>query len=342
MGGQRICGRPSLEGHFTAHMRTKHTIQHIEHTLKRDSVDNASEQSAKKTTRGTTSHSSTGSKPVDSVMGKSTTASTTSTDSSESQHLVARSSTDSILKAPTQLRSYREEPRLWIDFEHEGGKAGKAIAKWKEGFVPLIHEVTEDMTAHERTELFDKLIVEDTDRYLQPLGTYYTFYPEHIPDRETSEKQQRQIDVGMNDLSPQKAAARRRTFQKYFNGDWSWDPYRLRVEFEPDLGPRDELTPDDELETCQHCISQTRKGKAKKMVRPVMGPFLAIQRRISKSVRLDSHSSEVSREDAYDEGSREGSNDAKPRNVTETGVGMRTPMSGPRSRRRREANAVRG
>ncbi|KAK4623316.1 hypothetical protein CLAFUR0_06998 [Fulvia fulva] len=346
MGAQRTCGRPSLEEHFTAYMKTKHAAQHIEHTSEQKPVDTASPIPTK-TTRDPISHHSTHCKPIDSAIGSpEAPASTKSTDSDSQTHPGARPSTDSSFKAPTPLRNYREEPKLWEDWSHEGGKAGKAIADWKEKFVPLIHDVTKAMTIQERTEFFDQLTEDDEDRYLQPLACYYTVYPDHIPDRDLNEKQVNKIEDGTNDLPPRIAAAQKRVFARHFDGEWNWDPERPIITLEPDLGPRDEASPDEELGICQHCISQTRKGKAMKIVKPVMIPVRAIQRKLSKSVRVESQagSSVASRETSDDEESSEtssGSKHSKPRDVTETGVGRRRPMSVPRRRRGKESGADR-
>lgn len=336
MGEQRPCARPSLEEHYTAYMRTKRAAQHIEHTSKGGIVHDASEEPVK-TVRDFISHPSTDFKAVDSVMENSTPAFTKSQDSDTQPG--ARSSTDSTFKPPTPLRNYRAEPKLWVDYDHRGGRAGKAIAEWKEKFVPLIHDVTKDMTIEERTEFFDRLIKEDEDRYLQPLATYYTFYPEHIPERELSVQQKCKLEEGMKELPPKMGTRQRRTFQRYFDGDWSWDPNRPAVNLEPDLGPRNERTPDNDFAICQHCISQARKEKAKKILKPVMTPVLAIHRRFSKSVEVragEGQSSEVLREMSDDDELSEGSSEkeSKPRDVTETGLGMRRPMSMPARRRR--------
>ncbi|KAF2170874.1 hypothetical protein M409DRAFT_51121 [Zasmidium cellare ATCC 36951] len=158
----------------------------------------------------------------------------------------------SSFKPSTPIRTYREHPRLWIE---DGPGAGKAIAEWRQKFVPIFEEQTKDMTMEERTKAFDKMVKEDEDRYCQALATYYSVHPEHLPEREVDPKTQKKIDVGFTE-SPKYDMMQQKCF-----GDWdNWGP--RTTDLTPEVGPKNEPTPDDPIPECEHCAKEAKKARS--------------------------------------------------------------------------------
>lgn len=246
----------------------------------------------------------------------STKASRPATSSSSSSHF----------KPPTPVRTYREHPRIWIT---DGPEAGKCVAEWRKNYVPIFEDSTKTMTIEERAKFFDALVKEDEERYCQALATYYTVHPEHIPEREPHPKTLKKIEEGMKS-SPKYDMAQQKCF-----GDWnSWGARTTEVV--PEVGPKDEETPDEEVPECEHCVKEAKKSKS--LIRKVFRTFSSSKDQYrAKTARRATESSKEKRPEvviSIQERSAEeehasasehsgSSSDGKEREaLTETGIGM--------------------
>lgn len=255
------------------------------------------------------------------------------------------SNASSNFKPPTPVRNYREHPRLWVD---DGPEAGQATAEWRRKFVPVLEDQTEGMTVEERTKFFDKLVRDNEDRYVQPIATYYTVHPEHLPERELDHKTAKRIDEGMK-TSPKVDMAQQKCF-----GTWNnWGPSTSEVVSE--VGPKNEPSPDEEPAECEHCIKEAKKARSliHKVLAPVRRKFstshdhhhhlVPVSRRATESnadkptdLAMSQSKTSTNDEEQDKEGRHSGSgssSDGKEREaLTETGVGMTKAISVPKKR----------
>lgn len=173
-------------------------------------------------------------------------------------------------RAPSPIRGYREEPRLWVD---DGPEAGKATAEWKEKFIPLLHEHTANMSVDERTKFFDELVEDDKERYLPPIATYYFENRDQIPERKLSDRAQKKVDLGFR---PDNSRIQSRQWN-VFRG-WDWYPDAPKVVVEERVGPKNETIP-GEIPECEHCIKKEKRSKMRKRASTIFAPVTAPFRR---------------------------------------------------------------
>ncbi|GIZ48029.1 hypothetical protein CKM354_001110400 [Cercospora kikuchii] len=197
-------------------------------------------------------------------------ASRASTDSKTNVHSTSRTSprpgtpTTQTSEAPTLIRQFPKEPKF---LETNRDKTcGSEAAQWRQNFVKVIEEHTQDMTIEERTEFFEACVARNKERYIQTFAAYYGKHPGHIPDRPGGVKSEKQREEGMREnekiLEKQKVL---------FKDSWSskadeennTTPFDTKRSFIPDTvaGPRDEADPAAEAPRCKHCIKQARKNK---------------------------------------------------------------------------------
>ncbi|KAK4501526.1 hypothetical protein PRZ48_007335 [Zasmidium cellare] len=225
-------------------------------------------------------------------------------------------------KPSTPIRTYRDHPRLWIE---DGPGAGKAIAEWRMKFVPIFEEQTKDMTIEERTKAFDKMVKDDEDRYCQALATYYTVHPEHLPEREVDPRTQKKIDIGFSE-SPKYDMMQQKCF-----GDWNnWGP--RTTDLEPEIGPKNEASPDSDIPECEHCVKEAKKARS--LVKKVFSKITPSKEKPTRTATVDSSKHpnvavsvpEASPPDEHERGSDHSgswSDDHKQREaLTETGLGL--------------------
>ncbi|PPJ54915.1 hypothetical protein CBER1_06084 [Cercospora berteroae] len=167
-------------------------------------------------------------------------------------------------EAPTLIRQFPKEPKF-LETNREK-TCGSEAAQWRQNFVKVIEEHTQDMTIEERTEFFEACVARNKERYIQTFAAYYGKHPEHIPDRPGGVKSEKQRQEGMREnekIWEKQKILFKESWSSKAHEENNTNPFDTKRSFIPDTvaGPRDEADPGSEAPRCKHCIKEARRDK---------------------------------------------------------------------------------